>query len=507
MGEWKYYLARGVFCQWGIYAGEINSWGCGILFLSLFEARVDEQAQHSVSAPENQDYVADVVPLDKRRGPVTLGLLWVTMVTGFPSVLAGFDWYREGFTLGQSITCCLISCAILLAYTIPACQLGARSGQTYSLLSRSLFGQLGSRLVSFNVAWISVGWYALTAYLLADALKGLYPIPIDTALFSALLAVAMAFNNLFGFSGVANFAGYLAAPVLILWVLAAFVKASFACPTSAVFAPAHVPWPHALTLVSAFVIGYGAWGNEADFWRFSRPKLVFTILPLLGSIFVGQIIFPLTGWIMAHNTGITDYAAASALMTRYTFGGMSGIAALVLVVTYCALNDANLYAAINGVENLREFPRKRLVLLITALSALIAALMSRSADSFQAVASLSSTVLPCATVIMLAEWYLLTFLTGKKPDFSRVVPFEELPQARWSAIIALFAGSLVGLCTAGIVPGLQQYQIGVCSLQAWLTSLVVYLAIRVWSLRFSSAKDAEEGQVLSELPAEVEINQ
>jgi hypothetical protein len=108
---------------------------------------------------------------------------------------------------------------------------------------------------------------------------------------------------------------------------------------------------------------------------------------------------------------------------------------------------------------------------------------------------------------MLAEWYLLTFLTGKKPDFSRVVPFEELPQARWSAIIALFAGSLVGLCTAGIVPGLQQYQIGVCSLQAWLTSLVVYLAIRVWSLRFSSAKDAEEGQVLSELPAEVEINQ
>ena len=32
-----------------------------------------------------------VVPLSDRRGPATLGLLWVTMVTGFPTVLIGFE--------------------------------------------------------------------------------------------------------------------------------------------------------------------------------------------------------------------------------------------------------------------------------------------------------------------------------------------------------------------------------------------------------------------------------
>lgn len=42
-------------------------------------------------AGEGRDYCTDVVPLSDRRGPATLGLLWVTMVTGFPTVLIGFE--------------------------------------------------------------------------------------------------------------------------------------------------------------------------------------------------------------------------------------------------------------------------------------------------------------------------------------------------------------------------------------------------------------------------------
>ncbi|HEY9772681.1 MAG TPA: cytosine permease [Planktothrix sp.] len=432
----------------------------------------------AAAAVESQDHTTDIVPLSERRGPVTLGLLWITMVTGFPSVLAGFDWWREGLTITQVLWCTILSSAIMLAYTIPACMLGATSGQTYGLLSRKLFGRIGCLIVSLNVSWISLGWYGLTAYFLADGIKGVYNLPIDTMWLSAIFAFAMAFNNLFGFSGVAAFAGYLAAPVLILWVGISFVKATVACPASVFHAQPHVATAHALTLVSAFVIGYGAWGNEQDYWRYAKPRLSFTVIPLLVAIGIGQIVFPLTGWMLARLTGVTNYAAASALMTRYAFGGATIIAALVLFVTYCALNDANLYAAINGIANLKQFHRKKLALTLTVLGAIVAAGLSRWSRSFEAVASLSSTILPCATVVMIAEWYVLAKFVNRKPDFTVVPDLSALPVVRWSAVIALAVGSAVGLLTAGIIPGLEKLQVGVCSLQAWLASFIVYMILR-----------------------------
>ncbi|HEY9715470.1 MAG TPA: hypothetical protein V6C72_18495, partial [Chroococcales cyanobacterium] len=78
----------------------------------------------------HQDYLDEQVPLSHRRSPVTMGLLWITMVTGFPSVLVGFEWFKQGFVLSQILICLLVSNLILLAYALPACYLGAHSGQT-----------------------------------------------------------------------------------------------------------------------------------------------------------------------------------------------------------------------------------------------------------------------------------------------------------------------------------------------------------------------------------------
>ncbi|HEY9719695.1 MAG TPA: cytosine permease [Trichormus sp.] len=430
------------------------------------------------AAIESQDHTTDVVPITQRRGPVTLGLLWVTMVTGFPSVLAGFDWCKAGLTMTQVLQCALISSGILLAYTIPACFMGSTTGQTYALLSRKLFGRVGSRLVSLNVSWISVAWYGLTAYFLADSLNGLFHLPIDTMWLSVIVAFAMSFNNLFGFSGVANFAGYLAAPVLILWIGISFVKAMFSCPAAVFHEQPHVQLSAALTMVSAFVIGYGAWGNEADYWRYSKPRMSFTVVPLAISIVIGQIIFPVTGWMLGRMTGITNYAAASDFMTRYAFGGVTVLSALVLIVTYCALNDANLYAAINGIANLRHFQRKKLALVLTAIGAVLAAALSKYPNSLEAVGSLSSTVLPCATVVMMAEWYILDRLRNVRTDFSKIPDFTTLPAVQWSSVIALSVGTTIGILTAGIIPGLGHFHVGVCSLQAWLASLGTYLILR-----------------------------
>lgn len=424
------------------------------------------------------DHATGIVPASERRGAFTFGLLWVTMVTGFPTVLAGFEWFKAGLTLTQVLQGATLSCLFLLAYGIPATLLGAKSGQTYSLLSRQIFGRWGSRIVSFNLVWISTCWYGLNASWLAQGLNGMYHFDISTFWLACGFAVAMAFNNYFGFKGIANFARYIAAPMLIAWVGFTFFKAALTCPHSVWSMPAHQSFPQALTIVSTFVIGYGVWGNEADYWRYSRPKAMLSAIPLFAALLIGQFIFPVTGWMMAQRSGITEAGAATNLMNQYAFGGASIIAAAVLLVAYFAVNDSGLYGAINGVENLKAMPRKFVVTGLTIAGVVATALLVGNDHAFEYVATISSIFLPGATVIMIAEFFWLAKLNPGSIDFSRIPSFDELPAVKWRAVAALAAGGMVGILTSGLIPGLASWHVGICSLQSWVACVCVYACLR-----------------------------
>ena len=414
------------------------------------------------------DYTDTTVPLQERRDPVTMGLLWVTMVTGFPSVLAGFEWHKAGMSLPQVILLSIISCGVLLLYSFPACYLGAKSGFTYALLARKVFGVWGSRLVSANLCWISLSWYGLTAVFLADGLNDVFHAHLPKLAFSLVLAVAMAFNNFFGFSGVANFARYAAGPILILWVLSAFGKAATSCPSSVWTEPSHASMFGALTVVSAFVIGYSSWGNEADYWRFGRTAKRNIMVPLLVALLVGEILFPLTGWMFGRMGG--THAGAAGLMDNFAFGGIPAISALVLLVTYFAVNDSTLYGAINALDNIHAMERRRTAAFVTVMGAIAAAVLCGMTKNFERVCSISCIVLPCATVVIMVEQFLLA---GKYGDLNA-------GNWRWSAVLALLAGCAVGVATAGIIPGTEGWNVGVPALQAWVVSFVAYLCLHKW---------------------------
>lgn len=429
------------------------------------------------------DHVVDVVPECQRRGPLTLGLLWITMVTGFPSVLAGFEWYKAGLSVSQVLECAFLSCLIMLAYALPACYVGAASGQTYSLLARHVFGRWGSWLISAVLVVVCALWYALGAVLLAEGLQGLYHWPISTALLACALGVAMAFNNFFGFAGIANFARYIAAPMLIVWVAASFAKACGTCPVAALAEPARAGWGTALMSVSGFVVGYAIWGNEADYWRYSKKKIRCLLPPLVVSLAIGEVLFPLTGWMLARLTGVTEFNAATELMTNYTLGGLSWVAAIVLAVSYFAVNDSGLYGAINGFENLVSLPRRQVVALLTVVSSVMAFFMADFSRAFDVVCLFSSILLPSSTVIVMAEYFLFRTRSQRQNQMHKVVALAALPRLSVPAILALLAAYTVGIATAGIFPQLESLHMGVCSLQGWLAGLAVYCLLRWCEIR------------------------
>lgn len=446
---------------------------------------MSKSAEVLASEINSQDHTHDAVPLSERRSALTMGLLWITMVTCFPGILAGFQWYAAKISFWQVVQGSLISCLLVLVYALPACYLGAKTGFTYTLLSRFVFGRWGARFITVNILCISTCWYALNAIFLAEGIRGLFHLQLPEIWFAAVIALLMAINNFFGFSGVANFAQFLAAPLMIIWVFLSLYRVIGMGDSAAALlhAPPVVSHMESLTVISSFILGVSCWGNEPDYWRFSKPEKFGPFLPLLAALLLGQVLFPITGWMMAGVSGVTDTAGATRFVSEFVFGGAAIAFALVLAVSYVAVNDSGLYAAINAAENLKEVPRKLCVAGLACCAALVTVALFGFSRNFELVAAISSVMLPCATTIMAAEAFLIKRICGRSEEFREIPRYRDLPALRWASAVSFLLGASAGVVSAGFLPGTAALRFGVPAVNGWIVSVAVYLLLRPRELR------------------------
>ena len=173
--------------------------------------QLDASIKHDYSTTET-----GVVPLDKRRPMWHFMGLWTTFVAGFSYMFLGFEIRDGGHSLASTVGITLLGYGIYVAYAMFGSYLGSRTGQTYGLLTRSVFGSVGSVIVCLFVLIAPLGWVAFQANLLVTLWDGFYG---WGHIFTLTLVVAglMIFNNLLGFTGISVFARYLVTPLLILW--------------------------------------------------------------------------------------------------------------------------------------------------------------------------------------------------------------------------------------------------------------------------------------------------
>lgn len=449
-----------------------------------------------MSITDNNHCTETIISHSSRRSPLTMGLLWVTMVTVFPCVLVGFSWFKSGLSLVQVIACTIIGSLMLLAYSLPAAHIGSVSGRSYCSLIKSVFGKFGNSIVSFNLIWMFIAWYGLAALFLAEGLEGLFQWKLPLAVLAPAFAVAMAFNNFWGFKGVANFARFFAAPMLIVWVFYTLTKVTVATSPAVFSEPSSCSFPLALSMVANFVIGICVWGNEADYWRHGKAKVSHSGVPMSTALLIGVIIFPITGWLVARMTGITENGAATAFMNDYSFGGVALIGAIVLTASYFAANDSNLFGSSSALSSLAKLPHRTAVVILTLLGAIVACSLSicGGAQALEKVASLNCVIMAMPTVILVAEYFLVRKLFSIKCDLHELPVDADLPMIRTPAIAALVFGSCVGIATAGIIPALEPLHVGICSFQGWLAGLALYIPMR-W---LEQRREVADNRILSE---------
>jgi len=432
------------------------------------------------------DIISDVgVDKPERRSSLTMGLLWVTMVTSFPTVLIGVEWHKQGFSLTQVVACTVFASNMLLLYTVPAAMAGATTGKTFGQLAGSVFGSKGCHFATIHVFWIFSIFYGMTALFMADAFNGLFHPPVSMAVLTFVFALLMSLNNFWGFSGVVNFARFFAAPCLILWVLITFVRVLLglgATPLAATLADGGASWSAALTAITTFIIGFACWGNEADYWRHGRANVMGTALPVAAALIIGEVIFPITGWMVAHIYTLTEMGAATDFLNKYSFGGLAFLACLVIGAQYFASQDSNIYGVVSAVESFFKLPKKVVVFSYAIVGGLIGVWLSITGltKSLEAITSLNAVFLPGTTVIVVCEWLLGKYLA---PGDVRLVSVEgetvtEPPIFFWPGIVALLIGYTVGVVTSGVVPGLEKLHVGIPFLFAWFSGVLTYIPMR-----------------------------
>ncbi len=436
---------------------------------------------------------AGTVPLDERRSRYHFLALWTTLAAGFTFLFLGFQFHDAGYSLAKSIGAGALGGLAYVIYALPAAYLGSTTGQTHALLTRSIFGKVGSALVSLLLIGIAAGWAAFAFHLLATLYDGLFSWG-NIVLISVILAVVGIVNNLFGFTGIAAFARYVVAPVMIIWMLYLVIKGLANIPSEVLGASP------AGTTTLPFVAGVGVaigsvmWGNEPDTWRYGQPRFIWPVLPLVVAVAVGLMLFVAGGWMMAElsQAGPFDFGPAFRYTVEYSLFGWLWLGALVATALVIAINDGNYYEMINGGQNIvgqvRGWQRWYTCLIMVGLVVLFAWRFPQLEHGFFIVAGWSSIALPCVTVVMCVDRFVLPRLINLNRPVSPVPSWQESGVGNWPGIVAVLVALLFGAWGLGLLPGQEVVpELGLVAVEAWLLAGVLYAVLAAVVVRIPSA--------------------
>ena len=445
--------------------------------LALERETLRESVAHDFTTTES-----GIVPLDRRRSAVTLGAVWLVLEAGWVYIFTGFALFQAGLSLLNTTIDLLIGAAFYFAYSMVAAYIGSRSGQTHSLLSRSIFGIAGSGLISLVVFMVQMGWAGYQANLTAALFGGLYG---WTAILTigVVLGVVMVFNNLFGFTGLATYARYIVSPLLILWVIYLVIRGLAEGHTGATPA-ATVP----LTQFAAIgtVIGAAVWGAEPDYWRYGKPKFWFPSLPLAFALTIGLVLSGLAGWTIANLSPSLDFGPAVGTATHLSLFGLTWLAFIVILITQVGINDGNYYESINAIQNLlgglKRWKRVYSALICTAGAALAAWVIPYViSNGFYKLAAFTAIGVPSATMIMAVDHFVLPRVFHISRPLDRIPTWGQAGKINWAAVIALIISVTFGSFATGLLGNNVNYW-GIAPVETWLAAGALYL-LTVWIAR------------------------
>jgi purine-cytosine permease-like protein len=433
---------------------------------------LEESIEHDYSTSES-----GIVPLDRRRPRWHFSGLWMTFSAGFSFLFVGTAIHDGGHSLASTIEIVAVGIAAYLAYAMVGAVLGSMTGQTHALLTRSIFGIGGSGLVSIFAFVGALGFVGFQANLLVQVWDGLFSWG-HLELLTIVLSAAMIINNVFGFTGISAYARYLVTPMLVLWVYFLLIKG---IATDGGQLGGTPKGDMGFFPAVGLVIGFCMWGNEPDVWRYGKPSFRWPLPSFVFGLVGGFAACAIGGWFMAELAGSTEFGKVVDFTTNYSLFGVGALTFILATVTQVAINDGNYYEVINAMQNLLGDWKRWSRMYTCAVCAVAGGLAGWLVnfvitDGFTKVSAFLPITVPCATVIMAVDHFLLPRIFRISRPLVKVPTWSEAAPLNYPAFAALVIAVIFGAFGTGIMPGADASRYwAIAPLEAWILAGVLYL--------------------------------
>ena len=382
-------------------------------------------------AESMDDHALVAVPNHRRKSLLQLIVVQIGWNISVSSFLVG-GVVGGGTTFAVGLTAILVGNVILVAVSALVGLIGYRTGLTSYLLSRAVFGRVGSVLVSLLLGVLAMGFIGVLMDTWGLAVNGLFP-AVPSWAFVLAFAAAITSTAIFGFKGLARYSA-IAVPIEIAIALFALFRIG-AGEGGFDAVVEHVPAaPIGFSVAMGAVIATWVTGAAltCDITRYAaRPRDV--LISCFTGFVIGAGIFETIATISAMKVGESNFVLVMQTL------GLLAPAAVMLMLALWNTADNNLYSASLAFTNASNMlglrlakPVWTLVSIVIAVAVSFAGLADRFLVFLQVIAVVAP---PFAAVLITHYWVRRRGARGEQL-------LEATPLVRWEALAAWVLASL-----------------------------------------------------------------
>ncbi|MGN0405682.1 MAG: cytosine permease [Bariatricus sp.] len=380
---------------------------------------------------QDSEYSLSAVPENERKSYFSLTIIWTGFVFVITSMMAG-GGLTAGLNFREIILATLIGNLFLSLIAVAVAVIASKTGLTFALMTRYSFGETGSRIASFFVPVVNLGWYTIQAATYGHFIAQVFRINGPGELIC--MAASAVLMGIFTFKGIRAIAilGYIAIPAIIFLSMATSIRAVGIAGINGIlnYSPAG-----SLPLSAGITAVIGTWVLStatciADIMRYARSTkeaVAATLTGLLG----GNIFMLLCG-------AVTSIAVGDSDLTGVLLSMGLIIPCLILMTTNIfTTNASNLYSTSLNLSNALKTDRKKIIVVLLAVSALATLTRPYQIDSLFIFLDLLGTIVPPLSGIILSDYFFIH--RGHYPGLenTRFASFNAVPWITWGISLAL----------------------------------------------------------------------
>ena len=403
------------------------------------------------SNTKDNEFSLCTVPESERKSYFSLTIIWTGFVFVVTSMMAG-GGLSAGLNFKMIVLATVLGNIFLSAIAVAVSIIASKTGLTFALMTRYSFGEKGSRIASFFVPIVNLGWYTIQAATYGHFIAQAFHLgEVGELVCMALSAIIM---GIFTFKGIKAIAilGYVAIPAIIFLSLATSIRAMDTVGVSGILN--YIP-ENTITLSSGITAVIGTWILStatciADIMRYAKSTkeaVAATLTGLLG----GNIFMILCG-------AITSIAVGDSDLTNVLLAMGLLIPSLLLMTTNIfTTNASNLYSTSLNLSNALKTDRKKIIVILLGISALATLTKPYQIGSLFTFLDLLGTIVPPLSGIILSDYFFVHKGKYSRLENTSFKSFNVIPWITWAiALVLIYAipfglPSLNGIVIGGIL--------------------------------------------------------